>query len=216
MRLASDEELAGHHAATVRGAIEGVLAGFAVSLPASWYMQRRWAYYRKLPIQLKALGVVLIVAPLYAVQAERRGLEYDRSTWTGAGVDELNRQEKEEEKRWESLGTQEKIKDWAMTNQYKVILGSWAVSMAIAGGLVWRNRHQTSAQKIVQARMWAQGLTVGVLIAAGILTHNQRKKAAAHKNEDHSWVHFVEEEEEREKKQQLLRLPAPAPASSSS
>lgn len=103
-------------------------------------MQRRWAYYRKLPIQLKALGVVLIVAPLYAVQAERRGLEYDRSTWTGAGVDELNRQEKEEEKRWESLGTQEKIKDWAMTNQYKVILGSWAVSMAIAGGLVWRNR----------------------------------------------------------------------------
>ena len=97
-------------------------------------------------------------------------------------------------------------------------------------------RHQTSAQKIVQARMWAQGLTVGVLIAAGILTHNQRKKAAAHKvcnlrqvpsfscihsefhvrqNEDHSWVHFVEEEEEREKKQ-LLRLPAPAPASTSS
>lgn len=139
-QLATDEELAGHHAATVRGAIEGIFAGFALSLPASFYLQRRSAYFRSLPIQLKALGVVLLVAPLYAVQAERRGIEYDRSTWTGLGVTELKREEVAEQKRWESLGTTEKIKDWAMTNQYKVILGSWAISMAIAGGIVWRNK----------------------------------------------------------------------------
>jgi hypothetical protein len=28
--------------------------------------------------------------------------------------------------------------------------------------------------------MWAQGLTIGVLIAAGILTHQVRTQAAAH------------------------------------
>ena len=28
--------------------------------------------------------------------------------------------------------------------------------------------------------MWAQGLTIGVLIAAGILTHQARAQAAAH------------------------------------
>lgn len=38
-------------------------------------------------------------------------------------------------------------------------------------------RHQTLPQKIVQVRMWAQGLTIGVLIGAGILTHNQRQAA---------------------------------------
>ena len=38
-------------------------------------------------------------------------------------------------------------------------------------------RHQTSAQKIVQARMWAQALTIGVLVAAGALTHSRRAQA---------------------------------------
>jgi len=32
---------------------------------------------------LKALGAIIITAPLLAIQAERRGLEYDRSQWYG-------------------------------------------------------------------------------------------------------------------------------------
>lgn len=31
----------------------------------------------------------------------------------------------------------------------------------------------------VQARVWAQGLTIGVLIVAGALTHKNRQEAAA-------------------------------------
>ena len=31
-------------------------------------------------------------------------------------------------------------------------------------------------QKIVQARVWAQGLTIGIIIAAGIITSSQRAK----------------------------------------
>ncbi|KAL4242034.1 RCF1 family protein [Abortiporus biennis] len=198
MKLATEEELAGHHAATVRGAIEGVAAGFAISIPGTWYLNRNWTYFRKLPIQLKALGIVMVVAPLYAIQAERRGVEFDQSTWTGAGKNELDRLEKVEQNKWEALTTKEKIKTWAMENQYKVILGSWAASMLLAGGIVWRNKYQTPAQKVVQARMWAQGLTVGVLIAAGIATQAQRKSNQEHKTEDHSWVGMVEEIEREE------------------
>jgi hypothetical protein len=33
--------------------------------------------------------------------------------------------------------------------------------------------------QVVQARMWAQGLTIGVLVAAGALTHKNRQEAAA-------------------------------------
>ncbi|TCD70806.1 hypothetical protein EIP91_001496 [Steccherinum ochraceum] len=188
MKFATEEELAGHHAATVRGAIEGVAAGFALSLPASYYFQRNSTYYRSLPPHLKVLGVILVVAPLYAVQAERRGVEYDQSTWTGAGQRELMREELEEEKRWKALSMPQRAKEWATKNQYKVILGTWAVGMAAAGSIIWRNRHQSTAQKVVQARMWAQGLTIGVMVAAGILTHQQRQEAAEHRgNDDHSW-----------------------------
>lgn len=132
-------------------------------------------------MQLKTLGAILVVLPLYAIQAERRGVEFDESTWTGAGQRELERVKTEEQKHWEELSTAGKFKDWAMRNQYKVIVGSWAVSMGIAGAIVMANKHQTYPQKIVQARMWAQGLTVGVLIGAGILTHGQRQEAFEHR-----------------------------------
>lgn len=139
-QFATEEELAGHHAATVRGAIEGVAAGLGISLPASYYFQRTSPYFRSLPPQLKALGIIIVVAPLYAIQAERRGVEFDQSTWTGAGQRELVREEREEEKRWKALSFGQRAKEWATRNQYKVILGTWAVGMAAAGTLVWRNR----------------------------------------------------------------------------
>ena len=49
--------------------------------------------------------------------------------------------ERREERRWESLSSGQKLKDWAMRNQYKIILGSWAASMAVAGTIVMRNRY---------------------------------------------------------------------------
>ena len=60
-------------------------------------------------------------------------------------------------------------------------------------------RYQSSAQKIVQARMWAQGLTIGVMIAAGVATHAQRTKAIEegpmHHNTDHSWRDIIDHEQ---------------------
>ncbi|TBU32920.1 hypothetical protein BD311DRAFT_794677 [Dichomitus squalens] len=203
MKFATEEELAGHHAATVRGAIEGTLGSLAVTLPATWYLNRRWPAFRALPPQLKALGIVLIVAPCYAIQTERRGVEYDESTWTGAAKAMLDDNERKEESRWESLTNSQKMKDWAMRNQYKIILGSWAASMAIAGTIVMRNRYQSTPQKIVQARMWAQGLTIGVLIAAGVLTQTQRQQAHDNRSVDHSWAAILEEQQKEEQEIQL-------------
>ncbi|KAI0699818.1 hypothetical protein BC835DRAFT_1304333 [Cytidiella melzeri] len=209
MKFATQEELEGHHRATVRGAIEGVVAGFAVSLPAGFVLNRRWPAFRTLPVQLKSLAAVIVVLPLFAFQAERRGLEFDESTWTGASVRELERVKSEDQLRWEKLSTGEKMREWAMKNQYKVILGSWAVSMGVAGAIVMANKHQTPAQKVVQARMWAQGLTVGVLIGAGVLTHSQREQAFKDRQVDHSWANIIDEqrqEDEEAARKQNLQL----------
>ena len=56
--------------------------------------------------------------------------------------------------------------------------------------------------------MWAQGLTIGVLIAAGVMTQSQRTQSAKHdRNVDHSWKNILEEQE-RERKEMELRLRA--------
>ncbi|TFY75907.1 hypothetical protein EWM64_g8108 [Hericium alpestre] len=203
----SEEELEGLHAASLRGAIEGILGGLAISVPASIYAHRRWATYRNLPPSLKALGIILVVAPAYAIQTERRGLEYDEAHhWSGASKDMLDNAKAKQESEWESLGTKDKLRRWAIQNQYKVILGSWAASIAVAGAIIMRDRHQSTSQKVVQARMWAQGLTVGILIAAGIMTHSQREEAAKHRPVDHSWRELLEAEAQEEAQRKVSTL----------
>lgn len=50
--------------------------------------------------------------------------------------------------------------------RYPIVTTSWLLSMAISLGLVSRNRYLTTSQKLVQARMYAQGLTLLVLIGS--------------------------------------------------
>ncbi len=73
----TQEELEAFDRATIRGSIEGIAGGLAISLPASFAAQRYWPAYRTLPLSLKALGVILIVGPTWAIQTERRGVEFD-------------------------------------------------------------------------------------------------------------------------------------------
>ncbi|KAG6856786.1 hypothetical protein H0H87_000754 [Tephrocybe sp. NHM501043] len=191
MKFATEEDIEGHAAASRRGAIEGAVGSSIVALGGSYYLHRSVAAYRALPLSLKALGVVIIVAPVLSIQAERRGLEYDKSKWEGEGVRFLHGKRLEDDARWEEMSNRDKLADWADRHQYSLILGGWASSLAFAGAVISRDKIQTTAQKVVQARMWAQGLTIGLLIVAGALTQSRRAAAAKHPNTDHSWRDMV-------------------------
>ncbi|KAJ8087014.1 Replication factor C, subunit RFC4 [Marasmius tenuissimus] len=201
----TEEELAGHRNATIRGAAEGTIASAAVAYGASHYFGKRWASFRQLPRSLKVLGGIVLVAPCLTIQAERRGLEFDQAQWTDAGAQLLTDKEAKEEARWEALSTTDKISDWASRHEYSIIMASWALSLAAAGAIISRDKYQTGPQKVVQARMWAQGLTIGILIAAGALKHGQRADTAAKKYEDHSWRDVLEQQE-KEKKEDEQRI----------
>jgi len=78
MKILTEEQAAGHNVAIFRGAAEGLLGSVAFVVPTSFLLNRRWTYYRSLPLPLKVFGTVMIIAPLTSIQAERRGLEFDR------------------------------------------------------------------------------------------------------------------------------------------
>ncbi|PPR02652.1 hypothetical protein CVT24_002135 [Panaeolus cyanescens] len=203
----TDAQLQEHAAASRRGAIEGTLAGGAVALAGSMWAHRSLPAYRRLPPSLKALGAIIIVAPTLAIQAERRGLEYDRSQWEGDSVKVMNEKELQQEKRWDSLTGTEKIADFALRHQYSMIMGGWAASLGVAAAIISRQKYQTYAQKIVQARMWAQGLTIGLLIVAGALTQSRRKEIAKANQLDHSWKDVLEQQE-RDRQEEEAALAA--------
>jgi hypothetical protein len=70
----------------------------------------------------------------------------------------------------------QRAKDWGGENRYSIVFGSWVASMGIALGLVQRNKYLSGAQKLVQARVYAQGLTVAVLLASFAFETNDKVK----------------------------------------
>ncbi len=66
--------------------------------------------------------------------------------------------------------------DWGKENRYPIVAGSWVLSMGIALGLVGRSPYLSTQQKLVQARVYAQGLTIAVLIATAAFEVGDRGK----------------------------------------
>jgi hypothetical protein len=74
------------------------------------------------------------------------------------------------------LTTGERLAAWARREKYKIIGFTWVASMVGSWILVGRNPYLTGQQKMVQARVYAQGLTLGVLCAsAAFEIHDQRQ-----------------------------------------
>ncbi|EKM79948.1 hypothetical protein AGABI1DRAFT_113193 [Agaricus bisporus var. burnettii JB137-S8] len=199
-------QYAGEQAASLRGSIEGGVAGTAVGLGATYYLNRVSPTFRRLPISLKAAAIVVMVLPAISIQAERRALEFSRSQWEGESIRLIDEKALKERIRWDALPLKEKVNEWAARYQYSIILGSWAAGLGLATLIISRNKYQTNSQKIVQARMWAQGLTIGLLIAAGALTGTKRREIA--NAGDHSWADVIEQQDRDRKEVERLRIHA--------
>jgi hypothetical protein len=66
--------------------------------------------------------------------------------------------------------------DFGKKERYKIVGASWLASMGLAFSLVNRNKYLTGAQKLVQARVYAQFLTLGVLVASAAFEISDSKK----------------------------------------
>ncbi|KAG8956850.1 hypothetical protein FRC04_000328 [Tulasnella sp. 424] len=205
MKLLTEEEANAHQHQVLKGGAEGLVYGLATSLPLSYLAHRRWPYYRSLPPSLKALGVVFVTAPWCVIQAERRAMQFEEEQRRKrVGYIDPNYQEEQAELLREQLSPKDRALDWAKRHPFSIVGGSWAVSIAGAFGIIMRDPLQTTAQKVVQARIWAQGLTIGVLMASAVLAqrkgHSYDEPAQA--PADHSWVHQLQAMQDVKKKQE--------------
>lgn len=65
---------------------------------------------------------------------------------------------------------------FARREKYKIIGVTWIASMIGSFALVGRNPYLTGQQKIVQARVYAQGLTLGVLCASAAFEISDQRR----------------------------------------
>ncbi|KAK8179344.1 hypothetical protein BC567DRAFT_78514 [Phyllosticta citribraziliensis] len=171
MKILTPEEEQAHYNATVRGGLTGGAIGLAASSLGVWAASRRFPMFRQLSLPFKAFLLTSGGSFAAIIQADRSSRRYDIET------NPLKKQLEEEERQQAELLAASKdgatrAKEWATENRYSIVFAAWLASMGASFGIVARNPYLSTAQKIVQARVWAQGLTLAVLLASFALEAN--------------------------------------------
>lgn len=164
MKILTKEEENEHYYATVKGGSLGGAVGLALGGVGVYAASARYPAFRGLTLPFRAFLVsgcgtfsAIIAADTYSRNYERRrNPEYQFQD--------------ESESLSQTLASQKTFGQRAMTfakdNRYSIVFGSWIASMAGAFTIVGRSPYLTTQQKLVQARVYAQGLTMAVVIAS--------------------------------------------------
>ncbi|RIA85919.1 hypothetical protein C1645_697387, partial [Glomus cerebriforme] len=177
-----------HYNATIKGGIKGAGIGLVVTLGLSLVAQRYSPNFRKLTLPIKAFLVSSGTSAGCIISAERAGLEYDRRKH---GYFEPEKQILLQEK--PSL---HKSKDFISENRYGIATSAWALSVVGSLAYTYNNKYLSLAQKVVQARMYAQALTIVLIAVAASLSVTDKRNPRAPEGQDH-WKDMVAAEEKR-------------------
>lgn len=117
----------------------------------------------------------ILTTLLAVIAADRASVDYDIRTNPEKRRD-LEREREREKALMASKTTLERAKDWAEENRYPIIFAFWVLSMGGSWVMVNRNPYLSASQKLVQARMYAQGSTLAVLLASFAFEANDANK----------------------------------------
>ncbi|KAK3336781.1 hypothetical protein B0T19DRAFT_50936 [Cercophora scortea] len=163
MKVISKEEADEHYSQVIKGGLIGGGIGLAAGLAGVIAASRRYPGFRAITLPFRSFLVTSSGTFGAIVTAEHFSVQYQRSRDPmNAYMDESQRAAAEM-RREESGG--KRFMDWGRENRYTIVFTSWIAAMGLALAMVGRNKYLSTAQKLVQARVYAQGLTVAVLIA---------------------------------------------------
>lgn len=164
MKILTKEQEAEHYRQTLKGGTIGGLVGLAVGTAGVVFAHRRYHFFRNLTIPLKAFLITSSGTFAGIVEADHYSRAYE-SQQNPIDVEYQQRQNEIAQAERAGKTWTERMWDFGRRERYKIVAGSWIASMATAFALVNRNKYLTGQQKIVQARVYAQFLTLGVLVA---------------------------------------------------
>jgi len=207
MKILTKEEEDAHYYQVVKGGTMGLAVGLGIGLATSALMTKKWPLYRNTTLPFKAFYVCSSSTFVGIIQADRysRAYEEARRTDGGESLEQISARKRAE--RFAGLQGKEKWMEYGRENRYKIVFASWLASMGVSIGMVYNNRYLSKSQKLVQARVYAQGLTLLVLIASAAFEVNdarnakpgEKKKHVEHYPGEDAWKDIIAREEEKAK-----------------
>ncbi|SCU87873.1 LAMI_0D07822g1_1 [Lachancea mirantina] len=199
MKILTEEEIETHYHHTLTGGIKGAAAGIIISGLLFKFAPMRFPKFNpaKMPWSMKTAIFITPPTLLMSICAEEASTNFDNMMY-GAGSSSVDAIE--EHKRWKNLSLQQKVVEGLSNNKYKVIVAAWAASMWGSWKFVDRDPIMTKTQKAVQARMYAQSITVLLLLGSiGLSMYEEKLHPDARKLERaHRWEKILKQAEEEE------------------
>ncbi|KAG5929614.1 hypothetical protein E4U42_005319 [Claviceps africana] len=175
MKVVSKEEEQAHYNQVLRGGLLGGSAGLAVGLGGVLLASRRYPAFRGLTLPFRAFLVTSTATFGAIVTAERYSNNFQRQNDPMFGYQDATQRAMQIARENESA--YQRFMDWGRENRYSIVFSSWIASMAVALALVSRAPMSTS-QKLVQARVYAQALTLAVLVVSAAFEVSDAKKGS--------------------------------------
>lgn len=173
MKILTKEQEAAHYNETLKGGAIGGFGGLAAGTAGVILASRRYAFFRGLTIPLRAFLITSAGTFGGIIAADHWSRAYEKA------VNPIDREFKEREREKTEAANAgksftERAMEWGKQERYKIVGASWIASMIGSFTLVNRNKYLTGQQKLVQARVYAQFLTLGVLIASAAFEISDR------------------------------------------
>ncbi|EAW22637.1 HIG1 domain-containing protein [Aspergillus fischeri NRRL 181] len=175
MKILSKEEEEAHYREVLKGGtiggVVGLIGGFAGVMAAS----RRYATIRNLTLPMKSFLVTSSGTFFGIIAADHASRSFEASR----NAERQWYESREERLRQEELAGMsfiDRMTAFARREKYKIVGATWVASMIGSFAMVSRNPYLTGSQKIVQARVYAQGLTLAVLVASAAFEISDQRK----------------------------------------
>ncbi|KAL3449405.1 hypothetical protein BJX65DRAFT_272190 [Aspergillus insuetus] len=175
MKLLTREEEDAHYREVVKGGTLGGVCGLVAGYAGVMLASRRYHTIRNLTIPMKAFLMtssgtfVGIIAADHASRAYEAARNEERQWYE-------NREERLRQQELAGMSFADRATAWARRERYKIVGVTWLLSMAGSFALVGRNPYLTGPQKVVQARVYAQGATLAVLVASAAFEISERNR----------------------------------------
>ena len=197
MKILSTEEKNAHTKEVLIEGLKGLVVGLALSWGlVRWTKTKRPASWSQMNTSVRAAMWAVPTIGVAAYFADQGSYEFDIQTYQ---LDSLKQKEKEELDKWDKLSTADKVFTKVNENKYKIIVGAWAATLYGSWKIVDRDPIMTTAQKAVQARVYAQAFTVILLLGTILMSMHEaelKKKEPAPVPE---WKRYLEEQEAKKK-----------------
>lgn len=176
MKILSKEEEQEHYQQVLKGGLIGGAFGLTLGLAGILGASRRYTAFRGLTLPFRTFLVTSTGTFGAIVNADRFSTRYQRSRDPNTFYKDASSRALEVARQNESA--YQRFMGWGREHRYSIVFASWLASMGVALALVGRNKYLTGSQKLVQARVYAQGLTVAVLVLSAVFEMNDAKSGS--------------------------------------